>query len=673
MYALTTPLRFVRGIGPVRAAQLVEHNLVSVLDLLLMVPLRYEDRSTYTTIAAAPQNELITFQATVSSVKENFAPRRYVRAKLTDASGSLTALWFNNKYVAKNLLVGETYSFSGKVNDRGSLTQPMYEKIAADGDTIHTGRLVPVYSSTLPLPPASLRRLVKHICDHLIDEDDELLQQAMVQKISLLSRKATFKAVHFPEETEATVVARERLALEEIIALIRHSGKLKDQWSAGTPARALHKKISDVVPNSIPFSLTNAQQRCTQELITDLQKKSPMNRILIGDVGSGKTIVAGLAARQLVLQGETVFLIAPTRILAQQHFDTLQKFFTDISIELVTSQTGKVVKKAGQDRDSSKTASLRIGTHVLFSHIETDHPAMIIYDEQHRFGVAQRSLSDKIKPSPHILTMTATPIPRTLLLTIFSHLAVSVIDELPANRVPTKTWLLTESKREGLYDWLQLQASELEQGTFQSLIVCPFIDPSNALSLENVASVADYFEKMKKRFGKKLRIELLHGRQTKIEQKNVTQRLFAKEIDILVTTPIVEVGLDLPQATVIVIESAERFGLASLHQLRGRVGRAGQQGYCALFTSKPPSSIVRTRLKAFSKTTNGQQLAELDLQQRGAGDLFGTQQHGFDRLRFANWTNVDLIHQAQLLSGTLSAGWESLVPIITNDYSILAN
>lgn len=668
MYALTTPLRFVRGIGPKRAAELAEQGLVSVLDLLLMVPLRYEDRSTFTTIASAPQQTLITFQAKVGSIKEYFAPRRYARAKLFDDSGSITALWFNNKYVAKNLVVGETYSFSGKINDRGTLTQPLYEKIAADGETIHTGRLIPLYSSTLPLPPASLRRIVKHICDHLIDEEDELLEKAATHEIPLQTRKETFKAVHFPEEAERIVVARERLALEELVALIRHSAALKEQWRTGMPARALQPLMADLIPATIPFTLTNAQQRCLGEIIGDVGKKTLMNRILIGDVGSGKTIVAGLAARQLVLQGATVFLIAPTRLLAQQHFETLQTFLADIPIELQTSESSSKEKK-----EKRTTACLYVGTHTLLGQIATTQPALIIYDEQHRFGVAQRSLSKLQQFAPHILTMTATPIPRTLLLTIFSHLDVSVIDELPANRIPTKTWLLTPSKREGLYDWLLSQAKLTEPGAFQTLIICPFIDPSNALSLENVASVKQHFEQITQRLGKDLRVAFLHGRLSKAEQKQIAGQLFAKEIDVLVTTPIVEVGLDLPQASAIIIESSERFGLASLHQLRGRVGRAGQQGYCALFTTKPPGDSVRERLKAFSETTNGQQLAELDLQQRGAGDLFGTQQHGFDRLRFASWTNVELIHQAQQLSGTLSNTWQSLVPVSTTGDAILAN
>jgi ATP-dependent DNA helicase RecG len=399
-----------------------------------------------------------------------------------------------------------------------------------------------------------------------------------------------------------------------------------------------------------------------------------MNRILIGDVGSGKTIVAGLAARQLILQGETVFLIAPTRLLAQQHFDTLTAFFADIAIELVTAATNKPKKKTVTASASTNarqaTPKLLIGTHSLFSRIATEQPSLIIYDEQHRFGVVQRSLADK--HSAHILTMTATPIPRTLLLTIFSHLNVSVIDELPANRIPTKTWLLTETKREGLYEWLLNQTQATKTG-FQTLIVCPFIDPSNAASLENVAAVTDYYEKMQARLGSQLTVALLHGRQAKVEQQGIVQRLFAKEIDVLVTTPIVEVGLDLPQASAIVIESAERFGLASLHQLRGRVGRAGQQGYCALFTSSRPAQTIRERLKAFSETTNGQQLAELDLTNRGAGDLFGTQQHGFDRLRFASWSNVELIHQAQTLASMLTPDWESLVPVIVTDSSVLAN
>lgn len=651
MYNLSSPLSRVTGIGPILSKTLEEAGCKTVLDLLLQLPLRYEDRSQFFSIADTPQDTLFTTKAKLIKLNTYYKNRRPVtNARIADATGSLTVMWFNNSFVKQTLKVGEEYLFSGKINDRRTMVQPAFEKAA--GDSIHTNRLVPLYSSAMKMKQGSLRRILKNITDNLSNDNDyvaELIRDE--HQIFPLSKALT--ELHFPSEEENVVDARERLALEELLGLIAHSNNLKSKWENQTGAPAI--PISDPrIPSTIPFELTGAQQRCIEEILTDIQKEIPMNRILIGDVGSGKTVVAGTACWHTIKAGKNAALVAPTQILATQHATTFAKMFPDIPVTMLTGKEKNIAQDGAQ---------LFIGTHAVINKLEKIKPSLIIYDEQHRFGVKQRSEAQQLKSFPHILTMTATPIPRTMLLTIFSHLAVSVIDELPKNRQPTKTWVLPENKRADMYDWITEQLKEQDQGSFQTLLICPFIDPSDSKALENVASTKERYEAVKKYFGSKARVGLLHGRQSQKEKSEIITNLFDKKIDILVTTPIVEVGIDLPQASAIIIESSERFGLASLHQLRGRVGRAGQQGYCMLFSSSK-SAIAKKRLQAFSEINNGQQLAELDLQNRGAGDIFGVEQSGFGELRFANWTNFELISLAQSLLPKLSKDWQ---PIFTFD------
>lgn len=651
MYSLSSPLARVQGIGPVLSKTLEEAGCTTVLDLLLQLPLRYEDRSQFFAIADAPQDILFTTKAKLIKLNTYYKNRRPItNARIADATGSLTIMWFNNSFVKQTLKVGEEYLFSGKINDRRTMVQPAFER--ATGDSIHTNRLVPLYSSTMKMKQGSLRRILKNITDNL-SNDNDYVAELVKNEHQIFPLAKALTELHFPSEEENVVDARERLSLEELLGLIAHSNTLKSKWETQTGAPTI--PVTDPhIPDTIPFELTGAQQRCIEEILSDIQQQTPMNRILIGDVGSGKTVVAGTACWQVIKAGKNAALVAPTQILATQHAATFAKMFPDIPVTMLTGKEKAVAHDGAQ---------LFIGTHAVINKLEKINPALIIYDEQHRFGVKQRSEAQQLKSFPHILTMTATPIPRTMLLTIFSHLAVSVIDELPKNRQPTKTWVLPENKRSDMYDWITEQLKEHGKGSFQTLLICPFIDPSDSEALENVASTKERYEAVKKYFGSKARVGLLHGRQSQKEKAEIIANLFDKKIDILVTTPIVEVGIDLPQASAIIIESSERFGLASLHQLRGRVGRAGQQGYCMLFSSSK-SAVAKKRLQAFSEINNGQQLAELDLQNRGAGDIFGVEQSGFGELRFANWTNFELISLAQSLLPKLNKDWK---PIFTFD------
>lgn len=667
MYSLNTPLRFVKGVGPARAQLLDQAGLKVVADILLTLPLRYEDRSQVLKINQLPINQTISVSATVIKVKESFARKRFVSAVLKDETGSLNALWFNNKFVAKQLKIGETYIFSGKVSVKGSLIQPQFESgFLAEDERIHTSRLVPLYSSTLPLASSAWRRLLKEITDHLdktgLQKEDLLYQTSLRQKTPCLPIQETLPTLHFPSSETTVIEARERLALEELIQLIQHSQNLQEQWQKQKTVFRLPKiSPEQIIHENLPFQLTQAQNRCINEILDDLQQKKPMNRLLMGDVGSGKTIVAGIVAQHLLNHGINVALVAPTRILAEQHIASLQKSLPNLKTELVTASSNHSLKKSPKSSSKQLTQpTLFIGTHAILNKLNQAQVGLLIYDEQHRFGVSQRSLAGELKKQPHLLTMTATPIPRTLLLSIFSHLNVSHLDELPANRLPTKTWLLTENKRLKLYDWLTQQIQTAKDSPFQAIFVCPFINASQAEGFDHVKAAEPLYKELRKQFSKKIKIALLHGQQKKQEQQEIIADLRNHQLDILVTTTIVEVGVDLPQASLIVIESAERYGLASLHQLRGRVGRAGQQGYCALFTSEKISP--HARLKQFPRINNGQELAELDLKNRGAGDLFGFTQTGFDELKFASWTNLTLIQQAKNLGESLPKDWQSILP-----------
>ncbi len=651
MYFLTTYLDQVKGIGDALSAKLAKRGYTTVQDLLLAVPLRYEDRSQTVAIADLEPEKLITTKAILSAARNFYKGRRSMQsAKATDETGSVKLQWFNNPHVISNIKEGEEYYISGKYSAKyKSIAQPTIErahtKSGDDKETLHTNRLVPLYSTTIPLAQGTQRRVLKEILDHLT------LKQDLSIKDTLL--KEAFEEVHFPTTQDHVILSRERLAVEELLALIHTSKKIKAEWRTLHTAHTctIPANISDAIPDSIPFTLTDAQHRATTEILTDISSSEPMNRLLIGDVGSGKTVVAGIACNLFAEQGRSSAIVAPTKILATQHAETFAKLFPNLHIELITG--GKKVLA------TPTQPTLFVGTHAVINRLENIAPALVIYDEQHRFGVTQRSKALSLEYMPHILTMSATPIPRSLMLTIFSHLSLSIIDQMPAGRKPTRTWLVPEKKRSDSWNWL---AEQIQETTSQAIIVCPFIDPSEHLAFEKVASATTTFEEVS-RFTQQhfpnVEVGLLHGRLKKGEQNETIERLYSQTIDILVTTPMVEVGLDLPKASTIVIESADRFGLASLHQLRGRVGRAGQQGYCLLFSPSANASS-KERLEAFCKENNGLKLAELDLTNRGSGNLFGTTQHGFSDLQFADWANLELIATAKTTFDTLPPEWTPL-------------
>ncbi|NCN24254.1 MAG: DEAD/DEAH box helicase [Candidatus Pacebacteria bacterium] len=642
MYKISTPLGAVTGIGPALLDIFHEKNIKTVGELLLSVPNRYLDNSLQISIADLVPGERATILAEVVK-KSSFrkGKRTFTKVAVQDETGSLQLMWFNARFVQNALQAQHQYFFSGVVGKTGIMIQPSFERVS--DDTVHTNRIVPIYSSTLGIMQGRLRRILKEIVDNLEETPDGL--DTVLKKENDQTLAAACVELHFPSDPEAAIKARERLALEELVELIRIAKNKKIEWTEKKTAQQITLN-EELIPNSIPFTLTESQITCSKEIVSDLTQTSPMNRLLTGDVGSGKTVVAGIACYHMIRNGHSAFMIAPTQVLAAQHFQTLQKLFPDLNVELVTSN-----KKA----KSFIGPRLYVGTHSLNNLLDQVNPGLVIYDEQHRFGVGQRSKTTA-NFEHHRLTMTATPIPRSLTLTLFANLSHSSINELPKNRLPTKTWTLPEKKRDNLYEWLKKQRDE--NSNFLTLVVCPFINKSDQEGAAHIVDANTRFKELKKELGKEPRIVLLHSRQPAAEKDATLERLFTGDIDILVSTPIIEVGVDIPQASAIIIESAQQYGLASLHQLRGRVGRAGQQGYCYLF-SQSTQPKTKERLEQFISTTDGKKLAEFDLQNRGAGDLFGLKQHGFSFLQFASWTNFELISKAQRLEKMLPKKWHS--------------
>ena len=673
MYTLETPIQQLRGIGETLKARLAKQEINTLGELLLQLPLRYEDRRLLLTIdelkAQGPNLTVpATIVATVASTSQQWKGRKSIqRATLKDETGTIRATWFNSPYVLQTLEKTGQFYLSGTWNERYQVLQQAKVERVGEKTAIHTARLVPIYSSTIGITSGWIRRILTTAFEHLQVND-----QLQSDKLTTQSLTESLKQIHFPETPESVIEARKRVALEEFLALMKLAEEQKKLWVSKKISPALKPKTArarlETAIAELPFTLTNSQLTSLMQILDDLTTSQPMNRLLQGDVGSGKTVVCLLIALLLIESGKSVCLIAPTRILAQQHAKTVASLFPDLPTTLILGGS----QQSAVSEDYTQ-AQLFLGTHAVLQQLPKIKPHLIIYDEQQRFGVEQRSQQTMpettLAEPPHTLTMTATPIPRSLMLTIFSHLDLSVISELPEGRKPTKTWYVPASKRSDAYGWL---ATEIKQPETLALVVCPFIDTSTKEALETVAAATELAQELQQKFPVTTRFGLLHGRQSKAEQNQVIAQAFAGELDVLVTTPIVEVGVDLPQASIIVIEAAERFGLASLHQLRGRVGRRGQQGYCMVLSNTSVTE-AKERLKTFSQTTSGQTVAELDLNNRGAGNLFGVEQHGFDQLKFASWADTQLIAQAQSIFPSLPKDWSSPLLASRKESIVAAN
>lgn len=622
------------------AKRLEKLGIINLEDFLYHVPFRYDDFRLISKVSQVQEGEIVTIQGKITDIKNQYAGRFTLqKAKVDDESGILEITWFNQPYITKSINVGDLISLSGKIKEsKGKITIASPEFEVLNGNSpIHTGRLVPVYPETRGVSSKWLRRQVYKILSENKDELIEFLPTETLEKNKLLDFLKAVEQIHFPDDLEKAEKAKERLSFDEFFLLHLSSILRKTEWEKELFQKPFSitkfKKNTDSFIRNLPFKLTNAQEKVIKEIFADLEKPIPMNRLLQGEVGSGKTVVATIAMFATHLNGYKSILMAPTEILANQHFETVSKLLSlhKIKVSLIT----------GSKKPKEKDFDVLIGTHaLLYKDYDLKNLGLVVVDEQQRFGVEQRSMIRKKGESPNFLTMTATPIPRTVALTLYGNLSLSYLDEMPKERKRVKTWLVPSQKREAAYMWIEKQ---IKQGD-QAFIICPFIEQSE--SLTTVKAAAKEFDRLKKDVFPKLKLGLLHGKLKSKEKEEILKQFREKKIDILVATPVVEVGIDFPNATIMLIETSERFGLAQLHQLRGRVGRGEKQSYCLLFTDITSPAVVK-RLKSLETLYNGAELAELDLRLRGPGQLFGTMQHGIAELKVASFSNLPLIEKTR--------------------------
>jgi len=652
--SLTNPVKFLRGVGPQRAATLEERGIATVADLLGYLPFRYEDRIRFTPIAEIIPGEVHTILAEVASGGGNTV--RFARARgavfhvtVRDSSGQLHARFFHGGYLQGRLKEGQRIVLHGKAEvdayrpNRLEMVNPQIELVGASdatpADSTEVGRIVPIYEAIGAISSRMLRRIIYGV---LLDFDGALadpLPEEIRARYKFPTRREALLYAHFPPKDQSIELlnnfrspAHMRLIFEEwgyyqLALALRRS---REHRQTGMAMRVREQNIRDALKRILPFKPTAAQKRVLAEIAGDLERPYPMHRLLEGDVGSGKTIVALEAATIAIENGCQVALMAPTEILAAQHFLSARRFFepAGYSVDLIVSGRKRAERESALAKVESGETKLLVGTHALIENpVKFRKLGLVIVDEQHRFGVLQRKRLIEKGVSPHVLVMTATPIPRTLALTLYGDLDLSVIDELPPGRTPIETRWASDSQLAGVWEFLR---REIGNGR-QAFVLYPVIEESKQ---ELKAATAEY-ERLAKTVFPKMRVGLLHGRLKNDEKDSVMDRFRGGEIDILVATTVVEVGVDVPNATVMVIEHAERFGLAQLHQLRGRIGRGKEKSQCILIAPKSITGEARERIETMVATSNGFEIAERDLKLRGPGEFFGTRQHGDAAFSFA--------------------------------------
>ena len=663
---LDSPVTIVKGIAASSANKLAKLGVQTIRDLLYFFPRRHLDYSQRKPIAELEFGEEQTVLATVWEARiARLGPQQGTEVIIGDETGNMRAVWFNQPFLAKNFPTNAQLVLSGRVSEfKGNkvFESPEWE-LVEDKELIHTGRLVPVYPLTRGLYPRQVRNIVKRVLDNWVWQMADFLPQEIKSRCRLLDLPEAIIQAHYPDSYLVKAEARKRLAFDELFLLqLGVLGKKRD-WQESQPGNAfvVNGESLNRFLNSLPFALTQAQQRVLQEILADLQESRPMSRLLQGEVGSGKTVVATAALLVAADNGYQGAFMAPTEILAEQHFKNICQLLSKISNEkdeqsnvccyhglfshpvtfaLLTGSLSEKEKAALHQQIQEGKVDIIIGTHALIQKaVEFSKLGLAVIDEQHRFGVLQRLALRQKGFNPHILVMTATPIPRTLALTLYGDLDLSVIDELPPGRQEIKTRWLRPEQRGRAYDFLRKQTIAGQQ----AFIICPLIEESE--SIEARAAVVEY-ERLSREVFPDLRLGLLHGRMAASEKEKVMQSFRDGKLDILVSTPVVEVGIDVPNATVMLVEAADRFGLSQLHQFRGRVGRGEKQSYCLLLAEKP-SPEGSERLKAIEETRDGFILAEKDLELRGPGEFFGTRQSGLPDLRMAGLSDTPLLELAR--------------------------
>ncbi len=633
MAYLSDPITILKGVGPTKAKQFAALNIYTLEDLICHFPRGYEDRTRIVSIADMEVDKPACFKAVVMNTPRTHHIRKgldITKVQVADHSGRLSLTFFNQKFTAEQLNYGEEYIFYGTLTGDYTgyqVTSPSFERL--DSAPIVTRRVLPIYPLTAGLSNATMLKTIQQAMA-ICDTPAEIIPEEIRQQYGILPAERAYQAIHMPASMEEAELAKRRLIFEEFFV-----------FSAGLSLMRASRQQKRVKPynnsglsafiGALPFRLTGAQQRAIDEIKGDLCSGKPMNRLLQGDVGSGKTMVAAAAAYLAVQNGQQAALMAPTEILAEQHYQGLSKILSPLGVRLQLLTGGMTAKQKKEARDAMEagTADLVIGTHALISERASfANLGLVIADEQHRFGVAQRQALASKGDAPHLLVMSATPIPRTLALIMYGDLDVSILDELPPGRQKVDTFLVGENMRARINAFIRKQAEE----GHQSFVVCPAVEETEEL---NIKAASVWAETLQKTVFPDLRISLVHGQMKSAQKEEAMAAFAAGQADILVATTVIEVGVDVPNATLMVIEDADRFGLSQLHQLRGRVGRGKANSFCIL-TSHNKNPETLSRLKALCSTNDGFRIAEEDLRLRGPGDFFGSRQSGLPVFRVAN-------------------------------------
>ncbi len=647
MIDLQENIQYLKGVGPARVEILNKMGIRTLEDILTYFPREYEDRSVIKSIDELVAGEYASFRAVAMSkptearIKKNMTITKVV---VRDETGSAYLTWFNQSYIKNQLEANEAYTFYGKVSshygNRVEINGAVFDK---EGENKNTGKIIPIYPLVNGITQNVLRAIIENALKVANCQLKEFLPESVRRENKICEINYAITNIHFPQNKEDFLIARRRVAFEELFLLQLGLLNLKERSKVEEVGIQFTKDehIEEFLGN-LPFSLTNAQQRVWKEIRKDMESNKAMNRLVQGDVGSGKTVVAAMAMYKAVKNGYQASMMAPTAILATQHYEGISKMLEPFGIKCALFTSGLTKKQKEKLVESLKTGEIKIaiGTHALLEeNIQFQNLGLVITDEQHRFGVRQRAKLSGKSEKVDTLVMTATPIPRTLALILYGDLDISIIDELPAGRQKIDTYAVTKNLENRVNAFVE---KELRQGR-QAYIVCPLVEESEASDLKSVEKMWEYYQKVFSDF----RVEYLHGKMKNKEKEEIMAKYKAGEIDVLVSTTVIEVGVDVPNSTIMVIENAERFGLAQLHQLRGRVGRGKHKSYCILKYNSH-SQIVKERMKIMQETNDGFVISEKDLELRGPGDFFGTLQHGIPEFKVANLiADVAILKQAQ--------------------------
>lgn len=635
MYSvLNENIQYIKGVGPKKAEKMSKLGIKTIKDALYYFPRQFEDRSREKKIFQLEDSEKVTVKVRINNIVNSKANKLTItRFEVSDETGKASLIFFNRAYLRNTFRVGDIVRVFGTVKIEGNSKVEMHNcEIEYEKTEKNTGIIVPVYSLTYGVSNKDVMGVIRNVFENSDVRIKEYLPKELISKYSMCDINFAIKSMHFPIRKEDLKVAMFRLIFEEFLFMQLGLFSIKGGNSTVRGIEFEHRSKLDEIEDSLPFRLTKAQKRALNEIIDDMKSPKVMNRLVQGDVGSGKTVVAQLALANAVLNGYQGAYMAPTEILAKQHYESFTEFFRDKDIK-VEILTGSTRKKEGQEileRLSAGDIDILIGTHALIEdRVEFKKLGLVITDEQHRFGVRQRGKLNSKSENPDVMVMTATPIPRTLALILYGDLDISIIDELPPGRKAIETIAIEKNKRKKYY--MSSVRSEIEKGR-QAYIVCPLVEESEVLEVQSATEV---YEELANEMFPDLRVGLLHGKMKAKEKDEIMEAFKNHELDILVSTTVIEVGVNVPNATLMIVENAERFGLSQLHQLRGRVGRGSEKSYCTLiYDSK--TKVCKQRMDIMEETNDGFKISEKDLEIRGPGDFFGTRQHGLPELKVAN-------------------------------------